>query len=125
IGPVQGSVGLQFGQTRFSALGDEALVPTTDTDSAALFALEEWQASGRLKLSAGGRIEYTRLSPSAGGKPKFEGASGRDFTASSAALGGIYELAGPWSLAANVSYTERAPTFYELYADGPHEATGQ
>jgi len=125
IGPLQGSVGVQFGQTQFSALGDEALVPTTDTDSAALFALEEWQVNDRFKLSAGGRIEYTRLSPSAGDKPRFQGVNDRDFTAGSASLGGIYKLGGPWSLATNVAYTERAPTFYELYANGPHEATGQ
>ena len=28
-------------------------------------------------------------------------------------------------MAANTAYTERAPTFYELYANGPHAATGQ
>jgi len=125
LGPLRGSVGLQFGQTKFSALGDEALVPATDTDSAALFAVEQWQVGERLTMSAGGRVEYTRLSPSADGKPRFAGASDRDFTAGSASLGGVYDLGGPWSLAANVAYTERAPTFYELYANGPHEATGQ
>ncbi|AOB33729.1 TonB-dependent receptor [Bordetella sp. H567] len=125
MGPLRGTLGLQASQTRFSALGDESLVPTTNTDSFALFDLEQWDVSNRLSLSLGGRLEYTQLSPSAGDIEKFDAASPRDFTAGSLALGGIYKLDSVWSLAANVSYTERAPTFYELYANGPHDATGQ
>jgi len=125
LGPVQGVLGLQLGNTRFSALGSEALVPTTRTQSAALFMLEEWTVDERFKLSAGGRLERTTLSPSAGGNERFTDVGKRDFTAKSFSLGGVYKLTGVWSLAANVAYTERAPTFYELYANGPHEATGQ
>ncbi len=36
----------------------------------------------------------------------------------------MYQLDPIWSLAANLGYTERAPTFYELYANGAHVATG-
>jgi iron complex outermembrane receptor protein len=125
MGPLHGALGLQVSQTRFSALGDETLVPTTATDSFALFDLEQWDVTDKLKLSAGARMEYTRLSPSAQGNPDFAGASNRDFTAGSLALGAVYKLDSVWSLAANASYTERAPTFYELYANGPHDATGQ
>lgn len=125
LGPVSGSVGLQLGQSRFSALGEEALVPSTDTDAIALFALEQWTVNDRLTLSAGGRVEHTRLSPAGGGLERFDGSEKRDFTASSFSLGGIYKLAPAWSVAANAAYTERAPTFYELYANGPHAATGQ
>ncbi|WP_260986269.1 TonB-dependent receptor [Bordetella genomosp. 13] len=125
LGPVHGAVGLQFGQTRFSALGDEALVPTTDTDSAALFLVEEWKVNDRLTLSAGARADHTRLSPASGGNARFDGTDKRDFTAGSASLGAVYKLDRAWSVAANAAYTERAPTFYELYSNGPHEATGQ
>jgi iron complex outermembrane receptor protein len=125
LGPVHGAMGLQISQTQFSALGDEALVPTTATNTFALFDTEEWQATDRLTLSAGARVEYTRLSPSAGGNERFETANTQDFTATSFALGTTYKLDSIWTLAANASYTERAPTFYELYANGPHDATGQ
>ncbi|OZI65085.1 TonB-dependent receptor [Bordetella genomosp. 1] len=125
IGPVRGVLGLQLGQTRFSALGEEALVPTVDTDSLALFDMESWKVNERLTLSAGARAELTRLSPAAGGNERFAGSGRRRFTAGSFSLGGVYQLDPIWSLAANASYTERAPTFYELYANGPHEATGQ
>jgi iron complex outermembrane receptor protein len=125
IGALQSAFGVQFGQTQFSALGAEALVPTVQTDSGALFVLEQLPINDRLKLSGGGRVEYTRLTPSAGGNDRFEGAKDRDFTAGSFSLGAVYTLNPIWSLAANGSYTERAPTFYELYSNGPHEATGQ
>jgi iron complex outermembrane receptor protein len=125
VGPLQGALGVQFASTEFSALGSEALVPTTTTDTAALFALEEWPVDERFKLSAGARLEYTRLSPSAGGNERFSGSDKASFTAHSFSLGGVYKLTDIWSVAANASYTERAPTFYELYANGPHEATGQ
>ena len=36
-----------------------------------------------------------------------------------------FKLNSAWSLAGNVAYTERAPTYYELYSNGPHDATGQ
>ncbi|OZI34947.1 TonB-dependent receptor [Bordetella genomosp. 10] len=125
FGPISGSMGLQISQTQFSALGDEALVPSTDTNNFAIFDLEQWKVNDRLTLSAGGRVEYTRLSPSAGGNDRFLDSSKRDFTATSFSLGAIYKLDSRWSIAANGAYTERAPTFYELYANGPHDATGQ
>lgn len=125
LGPVRGVIGLQGGQSRFSALGDEALVPTVDTDSLALFDVETWQVDPRWSLSAGARLEHTRLSPSAGGNARFQDSAGRTFNAASISLGTVYQLDPVWSLAANAAYTERAPTFYELYANGPHEATGQ
>jgi iron complex outermembrane receptor protein len=45
LGPLQGVVGAQVANSRFSALGEEAFVPHTETDSAALFFLENWPPS--------------------------------------------------------------------------------
>ncbi|WP_347559101.1 TonB-dependent receptor [Robbsia sp. KACC 23696] len=125
IGPFDGAIGVQFSQNTFSALGDEALVPTTRTTNVALFGLEEWQATQRLKVSLGGRLERVMLSPTAAGNDRFANAQDRNFTTGSVSLGGLYRLNTAWSVAADVAYTERAPTFYELYANGPHDATGQ
>ncbi|MDI9654386.1 TonB-dependent receptor, partial [Burkholderia cenocepacia] len=52
------------------------------------------------------------------------GAQPRDFNAGSLSAGALFTLTPVWSIAANVAYTERAPTFYELYSNGPHDATG-
>ncbi|MBQ9380097.1 MAG: TonB-dependent receptor [Pseudomonas sp.] len=125
LGPLNGVVGAQFANSRFSALGEEAFVPHTETDSAALFALEEWKLSDRLDLSFGARLEHTRVDPDAKGNERFaENDGSQSFTTGSLSTGAVYKLTPIWSLAATLSYTERAPTFYELYANGPHAATG-
>lgn len=124
-GALDGVVGLQFANTTFSALGSEALVPETDTQSAAVFFLENWKVNAPLTLSLGGRLEGTSYSPNSLNNPRFASAEDRDFLAGSGSLGAVYQLDPFWSATSNVSYTERTPTFYELYANGPHAATGQ
>ncbi|OLS64804.1 TonB-dependent receptor [Pseudomonas putida] len=125
LGPVEGVIGAQVNRNEFSALGEEAFVPQTDTDSVALFVLEQWQATDRLALSLGGRLEHTKVDPDAKGNERFaEADSSSSFTAASLSSGAVYQLTPIWSLAASLGYTERAPTFYELYANGAHVATG-
>jgi iron complex outermembrane receptor protein len=125
LGPLEGVVGAQITRSEFSALGEEAFVPQTDTDSSALFILEELQASERLNLSFGARLEHTRVDPDGQGNERFSQAErSSSFTAGSLSSGAVYRLTPIWSLAATLGYTERAPTFYELYANGAHVATG-
>lgn len=125
LGPLEGVVGLQVNDSRFQALGEEAFVPHTKTETGALFVLENWKASDRLDLTLGGRLEHSRLRPDAEGNDRFAQNDGsRSFTAGSFSAGSVYKLTDIWSLAGTLSYTERAPTFYELYANGPHAATG-
>ncbi|MBM3116172.1 TonB-dependent receptor [Jeongeupia naejangsanensis] len=123
VGALTGVVGVQFGQTRFSALGEEAFVPNTETQKIALFVLEQWQAA-TAQFSVGGRIDYSSLSPNASDNRRFKNSESRSFTAGSLSAGVVQPLAGGWSLAGNAAYTERAPSQYELYANGEHVATG-
>ncbi len=125
IGNMSGVIGTQFGHTQFSALGEEAFVPSTNTDNAALFVFEELplDSAGDFKLNFGGRLDHSGIRASANGNDRFSDAN-RSFNATSASAGLLYKLNSLWSLTSNVSYTERAPTFYELYANGPHVATG-
>ncbi|VVE63801.1 TonB-dependent receptor [Pandoraea captiosa] len=124
IGPLEGAVGVQFSQNTFSALGEEAFVPKSDTTNVALFALEEWAVNQAVKLSFGARVEHSSVKPSAGGNERFDNLPSRNFTPGSVSAGAVFALAPAWSVALNTAYTERAPTFYELYANGPHLATG-
>lgn len=118
-------IGAQVNRNEFSALGEEAFVPQTDTNSGALFILEELQATERLRLSLGGRLEHTTVDPDSKGNQRFAQADkSSSFTAGSLSSGAVYTLTPVWSLAATLGYTERAPTFYELYANGAHVATG-
>ncbi len=130
LGPLKGAVGVQFNNFDFSALGAEAYVPATKTDSKALFIYEELPI-GKLKLTFGGRHERTEVSSQGGGPtpfggagPRFDPAQARSFSGNSAAIGGVYSFTPRLALALNGTMTERAPTYYELYANGPHAATG-
>ena len=125
-GSLAGVIGVQTENARFSALGDEAFVPGTHTGQTAGFVYEEL-ALGAGKLTFGGRIERTRVD-SAGDDagataPKFGPAQSRTFNAGNAAVGGLVNIDKQWQLSANLAYTQRAPTFYELYANGVHIAT--
>ena len=125
IGPLDGAIGVQLSQNTFSALGDEALVPTSQTTNAALFGLEEWSVTVALKLSVGARYEHVSIDPTSGGNEKFADSPRRDFNAGSVSAGAMFKLNPVLTVVGNVAYTERAPTYYELYSNGPHDATGQ
>ena len=124
---IEGVVGVQFQNTRFEALGTEAFVPPVQTQNHAIYVYEEmplniWNLE-KLKLSFGGRAEHTTLDANPWAKsPTAQAAS---FNAYSYALGGLYTLNSNWSLASNLSHNERAPSYFELYANGAHLATGQ
>ncbi|WP_241585866.1 TonB-dependent receptor [Rosenbergiella epipactidis] len=124
LGPLDGIIGTEISSSRFSALGEEGFIPRTDTDTYALFLLEQWEVNSKLDLSFGARMDRTHLSPNAQGNTQFAESRTRNFTAPSLSTGAVYKLNKIWSVNSNLSYTERAPTFYELYANGPHGATG-
>lgn len=127
IGDLEGMLGFQFQNTHFEALGDEAFVAPVNTQSKALYVYEEMPLSlfeqKKLKLSFGGRAEHTSLDASPWAKSAV--AQNSSFNTYSYALGGLYTLNPNWSLATNLSHNERAPSYFELYADGAHLATGQ
>ena len=130
LGPLSGAFGFQGTSSGFSALGAEAFVPTTDTDAKGAFLYEEL-ALGDLKLSAGLRGDRTRVASQGGGAvdvstglAKFGDPVARDFRTGSQAFGATWKATPTISLAANASSSERAPTYYELFASGRHVATG-
>ena len=126
-GGLKGVVGVQAESLKFSALGEEAFVPSTRTHTAALFVLEELNL-GAWSLSAGARAERVRVSSDGDApgsdEPKFGAASERQFTPLSASLQASARLGGGLQAHASIGRTERAPAYYELFANGVHVATG-
>ncbi|PTT78300.1 hypothetical protein DBR42_23820 [Pelomonas sp. HMWF004] len=120
FGGVKGVVGLQTELLDFSALGEEAFVPSTRTRSTGVFVLEQTRLAG-VDLSAGARLE--RVQVDSDGGDRFGAAARRSYSPGSLALSGVYPLAAGWSLSANLNRTERAPAYYELYANGLHLAS--
>lgn len=126
-GALEGVWGLQGETARFQALGDEAFVPSTQTRQLAAFVLEQWRFEPAWQLSAGARAEQVRVRSSGdvdAAEARFGAAAERRFSPRSASFGLVRQWGPQWTLSANAAYTERAPTSYELYANGVHAATG-
>jgi len=117
--------GVQLDSANFSALGEEAFVPQTRTQRAAAFALEEL-AWGGGSTSLGLRLEQVRVSSQGDADPaddRFGTAVQRRFTLHNLSLGHVVDMSPNWRLSASLSQSQRAPTFFELYANGVHAAT--
>ncbi|MEC9406977.1 MAG: TonB-dependent receptor [Pseudomonadota bacterium] len=115
MGALTGVLGIQWVDSDFSAIGEEAFVPTVQTRSLGLFGVEEWELNA-LRLEAGLRLERTDHDPS-GGQPA------RDYSTVSLSLGGNYTLGDHANVAVSLSRSQRAPSSQELYSLGPHLAT--
>jgi iron complex outermembrane receptor protein len=116
-----GVTGVQTQFTKFGALGDEAFLPKSRSEKAALFSFQQLSL-GRHAFRFGGRIEnveVTKLSSGAFG-PKDEKA----YLGMNASLGHCYDFSKTNTLETSLTYSERAPNFQELFADGDHVATG-
>ncbi len=117
IGPFRGSIGIQLSNRDFSAVGAEAFVPPSDTDTLALFIFEE-TGSGPLRYQFGARYEKQDVSARVDDLPS------RSFAGLSGSAGVIWRAPeDPYAVAVSVARAVRAPTAEELYANGPHIAT--
>lgn len=110
-----GAFGLQFSDREFSAIGEEAFVPPVETRSYGIFWLEQRDLE-RWQVSFGARFEQQEHEPSSG--PTV------DDTATSLSFAGVRELGNDYSLVLNLALAERLPVAEELYAFGPHLASG-
>ncbi len=127
IAGLNGVIGYQFSNTNFEALGDEAFVPKVNTQNQAIYIYEELALGGNEntphKLTFGGRLGHTQVDSK--DSANFGLGQNNSFNPNSFALGGLYGINSNWSLTGNLSHNERAPSYFELYANGAHVATGQ
>nr|WP_232310210.1 TonB-dependent receptor [Pseudoxanthomonas mexicana] len=110
----RGAFGLQFGNTDFNAIGAEAFVPATVTDTLGLFVVQE-KDFGPWKLELGGRHDQVKLKP--------ENRASTDFDAINLSAAAIWRLSDGFDLRFGLDRSERAPTNEELFAGGTHVAT--
>ena len=127
VAGLNGVIGYQFSNTNFEALGEEAFVPNVNTQNQALYMYEERPIQGenqlQHKITFGGRFGHTNVD--AKDSTSFGVGQSNSFNPNSFALGGLYRLNAQWSVTSNLSHNERAPSYFELYANGAHIATGQ
>lgn len=110
----RGTVGLQFNDRDFVAIGEEAYVPPVRSRSIGLFVLEEREVGfGRVEFGA--RVDRNRNKPDQGRE--------RSFTPLSLSAGAIVDVGEQGHLKLYLTQAERSPVQEELYAFGPHLAT--
>ncbi len=114
-GKLRGAQGLQFRFSDFSAIGEEAFIPPTDTSQFGVFLLREY-SNGPWRVNVGNRYEYTEHENTITGQT-------RDFNGFSNSVGVGYDVSDAIFVGVNGSRTQRAPSPTELFADGPHLAT--
>ena len=112
----EGVIGFQLSDSDLSAIGDEAFIPASNTQTQAIF-ISEHIHSGELHYEFGGRLERQDATTPV--------LSDYDDVALSLAAGVIWNFDEGQSLALNLQRSERHPTSTELFARGPHLATEQ
>ncbi len=112
---LEGAVGVQYIFRDFSAIGEEAFVPPTETNQFGIFTVQELDL-GLWRLELGGRYERTNHEVTETGLE-------RDFDALSVSGGVAFTPYDNLFLGATLFRTERAPATEELFSNGPHLAT--
>ena len=112
----RGAIGLQAEYNELEAIGDEAFIPPSDTFRLGTYVFETRRLAPCWHAELAARVDYVSIDSTAGDE---------DFFGVSASGGVRYDLSRETSATASLSYTERAPTATELFANGPHVATGQ
>lgn len=113
-GDLDGAVGVQFVNREFAAAGEEAYVPDTDISEVAAFTLQRLDRRG-YGVEGGLRVDRRELESDIGTA---------EFTSVSASVGVFARPVEGGYLGLTLSRSERAPTEVELFAEGPHVATG-
>ena len=120
-----GVVGLHYTNSDFSAVGEEAFTPTTESISSALFVLEE-KTIGNFLWQLGARLEHISHKPDNAFFTNSEVNANFDdvsYTANSISAGFVYEVDDNQSFAVNYAYSERAPSSAEMFSNGIHIST--
>jgi iron complex outermembrane recepter protein len=116
MGRLSGAFGFQALSRDFSALGDEAFVPPSETRQYGIFAVQRLNF-GSWDLEGGLRLERQTLKSA---QVRFDNDS--NLVSLSTGIGS--DLGSGWRAGLSLSRTERAPNAEELLSNGPHLATG-
>ena len=137
---IQGRFGAQASTSKLQAIdsssGDAAIVPSTKTDSTALYWIEESKINA-LKISGGARYEFQSLNPNkntsyAGNPPDFSPINtsyspspiiNRQFGLLSYSMLADWSLGSGYGTSLGHTRSQRAPSAVELYGYGSHDST--
>lgn len=118
----RGVFGVQHDFRRFSAIGEEAFVPSTRSTQVGVFLIEEY-AWSQGKFEAGVRVNRDTVKPNFTEDGSLPGPN-RGFTPVSFSFGTILNVSANDHVKLNFSRAQRSAAAEELFAFGPHLATG-
>ena len=121
VGRIEGIVGASLLRTTVTTAGEETLVPASRSTGYGVYAFEQAEL-GPWHLSAGARYDYRTLdvddTPALG-----VAAQRRDWHSLTGNVGALYRLSGTLAAVLNVGRGFRAPSPFDLFANGVHEGT--
>jgi iron complex outermembrane receptor protein len=108
INGLVGAFGLQFEDSDFAAVGEEAFIPATNTQSYGVFIVEDFHHNDAI-YEFGLRYDFDDYDADVG--------SDESFKSFSASVAGSWTLSQNWHFGAALSSSERAPVVEELYSN--------
>jgi iron complex outermembrane receptor protein/hemoglobin/transferrin/lactoferrin receptor protein len=114
-----GTLGAEYQRVEGRLNGRVALEPGSRVDNVALFGLQEFQLGSTL-LSVGGRADFRRQEADPNGRTTDPDLLEQNYFVLSGSLGLSRPLAESVTLALNVGTGFRAPTIFEMFANGVH-----
>ena len=120
VGQMSGTLGVSGLRTTFDKFGEETLIPNTDVKAVGLYGFEQVHG-GPWDLSFGARYDYRTLALRDTTIPGVD--TDRSWHSFTGNLGLLYKLAEPAAVVLNVGRGFRAPSSFDLFANGVHEGT--
>ncbi len=111
---LNGLIGFAFDNSQFKSIGNESFAPNSQTISQSIYMLEEYKFNQHKISFASRRAQH-----------QIDSIQNKDFSTNNASIGDEYILNNLWAVKTNINHLERAPSYYELFANGVHAATGQ
>ncbi len=116
---IYGGIGASLTRNHLESSGPETNTPESFTRNFALYQVENFEL-GKWHLQAGGRVEMQDV--------EVVGRRNRrinvGYDALSAAVGLSYNFTDSWKVTGSWTFAQRPPSTGELFANGPHLATG-
>ncbi|QVL49714.1 MAG: TonB-dependent receptor [Thiocapsa sp.] len=123
LGPFDGgTLGVEYSNMIQYSRGTTVLAPGGEVGNLALFAFES-KDIGAWTLQAGLRHDWHSVTGDAGktsAPVDFVGRDSHDYSVFTGSLGAVYRLTDAVAIASNLGSGFRAPSLFELYADGVH-----
>lgn len=116
---VTGTIGASGYYQTSATRGDEPLVPDARAAGAAAFAFEQLALGPHWSALAGARLDLRRVDADSNTDLGI-GDQRRNYSAGSGDLGLVFRPVAAVAFAANIGRAWRAPTFFELFTNGPH-----